>query len=156
MIYFFFLFFAPIVYLAFFSFTLKNLFVKAGKDGHNKPFLNILTWLEIIDKPKWWFLLFFVPVINYMTIYSMSFEMAYAFGVRGWFNLFKHGMLNFIFLPILDKKEKLVYVDPKLAKAKAPATKSGKTQNTKREGTNEWLDSIVYALIAATVSRALS
>ncbi len=155
MIYFFFLFFAPIVYLTLFCFSLQKLFSKAGKEKEcKKPITNIIAWLEIIDKPKWWLILFFVPVINYMTIYSMSFEMAYVFGIRGWFNLFKHGALNMIFLPLLSKNEKAVYTNPKNVKAKV-VTKGGKAPAPKREGTNEWLDSIVYALIAATVIRAL-
>lgn len=43
-----------------------RVFEKAGKPGWAAivPIYNVIVFLEVIGKPWWWLLLFFIPVVN--------------------------------------------------------------------------------------------
>ncbi len=79
-----------------------KLFVKAGEPGWTAlvPFYNTVKFLEITNKPLWWVLLMFVPVVNIVISIIMIRRFALVFGKGVWFTV---GMvlLPFIFLPIL-------------------------------------------------------
>src|SRR5476649_299592 len=47
-----------------------KIYTKAGKPGWASiiPIYNIIVLLEIVGKPVWWFLLFFIPCVNFVFI----------------------------------------------------------------------------------------
>jgi hypothetical protein len=79
-----------------------KLFTKAGKPGWAAivPIYNVIVLLEIIDKPIWWIVLFFIPFVNIVAAIIMNIELAKKFGKD---TIFAVGLilLPIIFLPIL-------------------------------------------------------
>jgi hypothetical protein len=75
-----------------------KIYVKAGKPGWACliPFYNIWVLIEIIEKPAWWFLFIFVPILNFLPYIKLAhkFGRSTAFGLGLIF-------LSFIFFPIL-------------------------------------------------------
>jgi hypothetical protein len=59
-----------------------KVFEKAGKPGWAAiiPIYNMVVLLEIVDKPIWWLLLFFVPVANIIVALIVYMELAKRFG----------------------------------------------------------------------------
>ena len=78
------------------------IFEKAGKPGWVAivPIYNLIIWLEIVKKPIWWIILFFIPMVNLVISFMLSYYLALAFGKRIGFTI---GLilLPFIFFPIL-------------------------------------------------------
>lgn len=146
--YFILLFFIPVVYLTVLSFFIKPFFEKAGKGSYAAvPFKNVLGLLEIIGKPKWWMILLLIPVINYMTVYSILSELLLAYGEFSMGKRILGGLFSYIVLPLRSKDPKLSYVGPN-------GVKEGKLAPPK-VWYMEWLDAGVYAIVAATFIRML-
>ncbi|MBN2436371.1 MAG: signal peptidase I [Spirochaetes bacterium] len=74
-----------------------KIFTKAGKPGWAIfiPIYNIIVILEVINRPIWWILLFFVPVVNFVVLIIMCLDLAKSFGKDTLF-----GVLT-IFFPII-------------------------------------------------------
>jgi len=79
-----------------------KIFTKAGKPGWAAiiPIYNIIILLEIVDKPLWWFILWFIPFVNIIIGIIVSIELAKKFGQSTGFAV---GLilLPIIFYPIL-------------------------------------------------------
>ena len=77
-------------------------FTKAGKPGWAclVPVYNMVVLLEIAGKPLWWFILFFVPIVNVVVGFSTYIGLAHRFGKGTGFGI---GLilLSFIFFPML-------------------------------------------------------
>jgi hypothetical protein len=89
-----------IIYIALIIFmivTMWKIFTKAGKPGWASliPFYNIFVMLEIAGKPGWWFILFFIPFVNFVIMILMMAGIATNFGKGGGF------VVGMIFLPII-------------------------------------------------------
>jgi len=82
--------------------ALWKIFEKAGKPGWAAiiPVYNIIVLLEIIGKPIWWIILFFIPCVNFIVSILVALEIAKCFGKGAGFAI---GLilLPFIFYPIL-------------------------------------------------------
>jgi hypothetical protein len=94
-----------IFYFAFIGFMIASIwkvFTKAGKPGWAciVPIYSTIVMLEIAKKPIWWFLLFFVPIVNIIFAIMMLNGISKNFGKSEGFTA---GMLflPFIFFPIL-------------------------------------------------------
>jgi hypothetical protein len=79
-----------------------KVFVKAGKPGWAVivPIYNMIVALEIVGKPLWWIILFFIPIVNFVVGILISIELAKAFGKSVGFGI-GLAFLGFIFVPIL-------------------------------------------------------
>ncbi|MDR3611845.1 MAG: DUF5684 domain-containing protein [Ignavibacteriaceae bacterium] len=64
------------------------------------PIYNTVVLLDIVQKPIWWIILFFIPCVNIVFIFIVYIELANVFGKGTGFGL---GLifLPFIFWPIL-------------------------------------------------------
>lgn len=73
------------------------MYSKAGKPGWASiiPIYNIIVLLEIVGRPSWWFLLFFVPVVNLIVAILVVIDLAKSFGKGTGFALL------LIFLPFI-------------------------------------------------------
>ena len=97
--------FLMIFYLALAVFEIAAMWVvfkKAGKPGWAAivPIYNIVVELEIIGRPLWWIILFFVPFVNIVIGIIVALDMAKSFGKSTAFGV---GLilLAIIFYPIL-------------------------------------------------------
>jgi hypothetical protein len=59
-----------------------KIFVKAGKPGWAAiiPFYNLYVGLQIVGRPGWWLILFFIPLVNVVVSVIYAIDMAKAFG----------------------------------------------------------------------------
>jgi hypothetical protein len=92
---------------------------KAGKPGWAAiiPIYNIIVLIEIVGKPVWWFLLFFVPCVNFVFIIWVYNLLSKSFGKSEGFTV---GLilLSPIFMCILGFGD-AVYLGPAAAEANA-------------------------------------
>jgi hypothetical protein len=91
-----------ILVIVFYIYTYWRIFEKAGKPGWATiiPIYNTLVLLDIIGKPWWWLLLFFIPGVNFIFGIWMVNLLSLSFGKGVGFTL---GLilLSPIFYPIL-------------------------------------------------------
>lgn len=148
MIYLFFLFLFPLVATLIFIPLCSKIFAKAGKNEADAkiPVKNILVWLEIIKKPNWWLLLFFLPVINYLNVYTMIVDMLICMGEKSTWKRFLAGSIPLPFL-LKYNSDEWKFIGPGGVAPGKPLPK--------KEAWREWTDSILYAVIAATAIRML-
>lgn len=82
--------------------ALWQVFTKAGKPGWAAiiPIYNTIVLLEIVDKPIWWIILFFIPFVNIVAIILVYLELAKVYGRSSGFGI---GLilLPYVFIPIL-------------------------------------------------------
>ncbi len=122
---------------------LWRIFEKAGIKGWwvLVPFANFWKWVEIIGKKKWWFVYCMIPFLNVFVIMLMIVETDKCFRKNSlWYQLLSI-IVPFVFLPMLGFGKKNYYTNPK----DLPPYKISKTR--------DWVDSILFAVIAATVIR---
>ncbi|MEK7704060.1 MAG: DUF5684 domain-containing protein [Myxococcota bacterium] len=90
------------VVMVFFAYCGWKLFVKAGKPGWAVlvPIYNMIVLLQIVGRPIWWIVLMLIPLVNFVILIILNFDIAKAFGKGGGFAI---GLLllGFIFFPIL-------------------------------------------------------
>jgi hypothetical protein len=79
-----------------------KVFEKAGKPGWASliPIYNLIVLLEIIGKPLWWIVLFFLPCVNFIAFVLVGIEVAKAFGKDTLYGI-GLALLPFIFYPML-------------------------------------------------------
>ena len=91
-----------IVIAAFFVYVGWKIFTKAGKPGWAVliPIYNMIVMLEIVNRPLWWIILFFVPLVNVIVGIILALDLAKSFGKDSGFAI---GLIliGFIFYPIL-------------------------------------------------------
>lgn len=63
-----------------------KLFTKAGKPGWAVliPIYNVIVYLQIVDKPVWWIVLFFIPIVNFVITIIVLLAFVQKFGKPGW------------------------------------------------------------------------
>ena len=98
----------PIVWIIYVAFLILmiaagwKVFTKAKKPGWAViiPIYDIIVILQIVGKPLWWLILFFIPFVNFIFIVIVTHALSKSFGKGVGFTL---GLLflGFIFLPIL-------------------------------------------------------
>jgi len=130
------------------SFTIPALFSwgifkKAGRNPLETaiPFYNLYVWLQIIHKPIWWYIFLLIPFINVFVVMLMIVEFLKCFGKFGLSDQALGVIFPFVYLPYLGFKEKEKFMDP----ANRP--------KIKKTVVREWVDAIIFAVIAATIIR---
>lgn len=123
---------------------LWKVFEKAGRPGWESlvPFYNVFRMIEMVGKPKYWILAYFVPVIGAFIAVSLLVEIAKSFGRKN----FGDQALSMILAPYyffyLGWKKEIVYVG-----------KSAEMEKEPKSQIREWGDAIVFAVVAATFIR---
>jgi len=116
-----------------------KLYKKAGKHSWEAliPIYNAFILTKIINRPWWWVILLFVPIINLMMFPAFWVETARSFGKEKTSQLFIAVLTLGFYNYYLNYVEDVKYnKDRQLA----PFTSAG-----------EWTTSIVFAVIAATI-----
>jgi hypothetical protein len=73
-----------VIYLAIYALSVAGMWMTFEKAGHPGwaaiiPFYNIYILLKIAEKPGWWLVLFFIPLVNIVVSIIMSIEVAKRF-----------------------------------------------------------------------------
>ncbi|HTA26243.1 MAG TPA: signal peptidase I [Bacteroidia bacterium] len=122
---------------------LWKIFEKAGEKGWKAliPIYNYYIWLKIIKRPWWWILIILIPGVGFMMIMVISAITAVAFQKKKWWEMLASGVFFFVSLPYFAfSKEKFQLPLPDKKGAKASIG-------------HEWMEAIVFAVIAATIIR---
>jgi signal peptidase I len=122
---------------------LWKIFEKAGEPGWKilVPFYNFYVWLKIIKKPLWWYIFLLIPFINVFVILIMIVEIVKCFNKFGLGEQALGVIFPFIYLPYLGYSSKEKYVHP------------DDRPEYKKTWIREWVDAIIFAVIAATIIR---
>ena len=116
-----------------------KLYVRAGRKAWEAavPVYNAVVLMKIINRPWWWTILLFIPIVNLMMFPIVWVETARSFG----FNTYKD-----TFLVVITCGLYLVYINY--------ATDALYIENRDlmpKSSNGEWTSSILFAVIAATV-----
>ena len=135
-----------IVTLLFFILSMTGLwgiFEKAGEKGWKIliPFYNWYIWLQIIRKPIWWYIFLLIPFINVFVILLMIVEILKCFNKHGLLDQALGVLFPFFYLPWLSFSSSEQYTDP------------SKQPPVRKSATREWVDAIIFAVIAASIIR---
>ena len=120
-----------------------KLFEKAGYKGFHSviPYYNLYVLSKIVNCTQWWwYLLLFLPYINFFTMMLMFIDLAKSFGRFKIWEIVCAAVVPFIFFPIVSHQGSK-YSDPKT------------TVYPKKGPVREWLDAIVWAVVAALIIR---
>ena len=104
------------------------------------PFLNIHRLLQLINRPWWWQLLFWVPTVSFIMGWIMLFQLLTALGKKNPTERLLGTFLGFVYLPYIAYTQKLTYTPPN-------------NENKTYKWYNEWVDAALFAVIAATIIR---
>ena len=112
------------------------------KAGYNKwlaliPIYNAIVLMKINNRPIWWVVLLFIPVINLLMFPVIWIETAITFNKRSKKDLWLTFLSLGFYLFVINYSKEIEYADKREHK---PKTKAG-----------DWLNSIVFAVIAATL-----
>ncbi|MBQ0016528.1 MAG: signal peptidase I [Bacteroidales bacterium] len=123
-------------------FGLWFVFKKAGVAPWKSliPIYNIVVWIKVCGKSWRWYIYFLIPAINIFTFLLLVVETAKTFHRYGFWEQTAAVILPWVYLPVLGLS-KLQYVDP----TSEPPHKVGAVR--------DWLDAIVFALVAAVIIR---
>lgn len=74
-----------------------KIFTKAGHPGWASiiPIYNLIILLQIVQRPIWWIILFFIPFVSLIIAIIIALDLAQSFGKGAGFGL------GLIFLPII-------------------------------------------------------
>ncbi|MGV6845071.1 MAG: signal peptidase I [Lutibacter sp.] len=101
------------------------------------PIYNAIIFMKIINRPAWWVILLFIPIINLLMFPVVWVETSRSFGYNKtkdtWLSILLLGFYNFY----LNYFTPLNYIEDRSLK---PKTELG-----------EWVSSIVFAIVAATL-----
>ncbi len=109
------------------------------------PVLCSMEWQKIIDKPRWWTWMLFIPGVNLFYVASQLSEMSTAFRRYGFWEHFASVMFAVVYIPYLGFSANEKFVGPGGIK---PGEKP-----IQRSTVREWADAIVFAVVAATLIR---
>jgi signal peptidase I len=116
-----------------------KLYIKAGRQAWEAfiPVYNAVILMKIINRPWWWTILLFVPIVNLIMLPVVWVETARSFGKNQYLDTFLAvitlGFYNFYLNYVAD----VDYVENRNL---APKSSSG-----------DWISSILFAIVAATI-----
>src|SRR5262245_6492621 len=122
---------------------LYKIFEKTNKPAWKAliPFYNFYEWLKLVEKPWWWVFLMIVPGVNLIMYAVLGYHTAHYFGKRKTSDLLLAVFMPYLYVVYLgfSKNEKWTGVED-LKKRKGGFVK-------------DWLDPLLFAVVAATVIR---
>ena len=116
-----------------------KLYIKAGRKPWEAaiPVYNAIVLMQIIRRPKWWVILLFIPIINLLMFPVIWVETIRSFGrnslLETWLVILTLGLYIYYVNYTLD----VTYIEDRSLHPKS--------------GSGEWVSSIVFAVVAATL-----
>ncbi|MCF6350217.1 MAG: signal peptidase I [Flavobacteriaceae bacterium] len=117
----------------------SKLFIKAGRKQWEAfvPIYNYYIVIKIIERPWWWIILIFIPVVGNIVIIAIIYEFLHVFNYRKKrFTLFTILTLG-IFIAYLNFKSETKYV--------------GRDNDKILKNVSSWTNAILFAIVAATL-----
>ena len=116
-----------------------KLYVKAGRKSWEAivPVYNAVVLMQIINRPKWWVILLFIPIINLLMFPIIWVETIRSFGKNTTKDSFLVVLTLGFYIYYLNYMTDVSYVEDRSLKP--------------RTATGEWVSSIAFAVIAATL-----
>src|SRR5580698_7289796 len=121
-----------------------RIFEKAGEKGWKAliPIYNYYIWLKLLKRPWWWIFIFLIPGVGFMMVMVVSALTGIAFQKKKAWEMLASGFLFFIYLPFYG-----------WGKSKFQLPEPDKTKKANPSIAHEWMEAIVFAVIAATIIR---
>lgn len=107
------------------------------------PIYNIVVWIKMCGKKWKWYIYFLIPAVNIFTFLMMVVETAKVFGRHNFWEQTLAVLFPFAYMPYLGLSD-YEYLDPATHK------------EVKYSSMREWLDALVFAIIAAVLIRGYS
>ncbi len=116
-----------------------KLYVKSGRKAWEAiiPIYNAVVLMQIINRPKWWVILLFIPIINLLMFPIIWVETIRSFGKNSTIDSFLVIATLGLYIFYVNYFEDVTYIENRSLK---PRTAAG-----------EWVSSIAFAIIAATL-----
>jgi signal peptidase I len=116
-----------------------KLYVKAGRQAWEAfiPVYNAVVLMKIINRPWWWTILLFVPIVNLIMLPVVWVETARSFGKNQYLDTFLAVISLGFYNYYLNYAADVTYVENR---AIDPKSSSG-----------DWTSSILFAIVAATI-----
>jgi signal peptidase I len=115
-----------------------KLYVKAGRKAWEAavPIYNAVVLMKIINRPWWWVLLLFIPIINLLMFPVVWVETIRSFGKNSLLDTWLVILSLGFYIYYINYAEDVSYIEDRSLKP--------------RTGLGEWVSSIVFAIVAAT------
>ncbi|MEZ4978729.1 MAG: DUF5684 domain-containing protein [Chitinophagales bacterium] len=86
-------------------------FKKAGEDSWKAfvPYYRITTWIKLTNKPKWFIVASFIPVLNLFIYTNLIGEISDSYRRYSFWEHSLAILFGYIWLPYLGKKESELY-----------------------------------------------
>lgn len=122
---------------------LAGVFIKARRRFWEAliPGYNLWVWLKIVEKPWWWLILLLIPGVNIIMYLVLVFLTLRNFEIESPFETVLGIVGSFFYLPYVAFSEKYRWMG------------DGYWKSYKRTTASEWLEAIVFAVVAATIIR---
>lgn len=116
-----------------------KLYVRAGRKAWEAavPVYNAVVLMKIINRPWWWTILLFIPIVNLMMFPIVWVETARSFGFNSYKDTFLTVITGGLYLFYINYATDAPYIEHREL---MPKSSNG-----------EWTSSILFAIIAATV-----
>ncbi|MDC6384571.1 signal peptidase I [Flagellimonas taeanensis] len=116
-----------------------KLYVKAGRKAWEAaiPIYNGIVLMKIINRPKWWVILLFIPIINLLMFPVVWVETIRSFGKSTLLDTWLVILTLGFYIYYINYVEDVIYIEDRSLKPKT--------------GLGEWVSSIVFAIVAATL-----
>ncbi|AWX43315.1 Signal peptidase I [Flagellimonas maritima] len=115
-----------------------KLYIKAGRKAWEAaiPIYNGIVLMKIINRPWWWVLLLFLPIINLLMFPVVWVETIRSFGKNKLWDTWLVILTLGFYIYYINYFEDVKYIEDRSLKPKT--------------GLGEWVSSIVFAIVAAT------
>ena len=116
-----------------------KLYIKAGRKAWEAaiPIYNGIILMKIINRPWWWVILMFIPIINLLMIPVIWVETIRSFGKNTTLDTWLVILTLGLYIYYINYMEDVAYIEDRSLKP--------------RTGLGEWVSSIVFAIVAATL-----
>lgn len=118
-------------------------FKKAGKNPWLSliPIYRVMVWIKLCNKNWRWYIYFLIPAVNVFAFLLLVVETAKIFQRYNFWEQTAAVIVPWLYLPIVGFSKKLEYTNPK----DLPTHKISELR--------DWVDAIVFALVAAVIIR---
>lgn len=118
-------------------------FKKAGEESWKAfvPYYRITTWIKLTNKPKWFIVGSFIPVLNLFIYTNLIGEISDSYRRYSFWEHSLAILFGYIWLPYLGNKETEIY--------HGPGGENGAFKKPGKDKLREWADAIIFAIFAA-------
>ena len=116
-----------------------KLYIKARRQAWEAfvPVYNAVVLMQIINRPKWWTILLFIPIINLIMFPVLWVETCRSFGKNTYLDTALAVLSCGLYVSYLNYTQELTHIKDRSLEPKS--------------STGEWTSSILFAIIAATL-----